>query len=410
MEVFDDKQAHLRWLVQRELSRLETFGRPWLYGILSSRFLAPGVFISILVEFGLYFTLGRSGGAQRLGPALLMAGLLGGLALWSLVLLDRQQADRDTLLRLAVGEPMAERSFERIDLTGTPLTGIDATDSSFRNTRLMGVDLSGANLANSSFAGSMAGYADFAGSQMSRAQSSHGEFAYATFAEADLSSADFTFADLRNADLSGADLRNADFSGADLRGADLRRAITLGTRFEGAISSTTTLWPESFSGQSNRSVRGVDQVSESGQMIDLRSNKQVLGGVAAVVMLVFGLSMGKAFNSGAFHGEDRPTVDTPDGSTEVMGQSFERVSYLVDGTAAIVEVRLTNESNGIEQFEVIPPFDRLLSVPSGTDVELVAEVVGNGSASCIIEDASGVLSEAIVQGPGSRAVCAATTR
>ncbi len=405
MEPVEDKKARAGWLVQRELSRLETFGRPWLEGVLTSRFLAPGVFISILVELGLFFSIAKSGGTQVLGPALLLAGLLGGLTLWSLALVDRQQADRDTLLRLAVGEPMTDRSFERIDLTGTPLTGIDATDSSFRNTRLMGVDLSGAVLSGSCFAGAMAGYADFSGSHMVMTQSSHGEFAYATFAEADLSSADFTFADLRNADLSGADLRNADFSGSDLRGADLRRATILGARFEGAISSGTTLWPDSFLSESNRAVRGLDQVAESGQIVDLRSNKQVLGGVAAVVMLVFGLSMGKAFT-----GESRPTVDTPGGSTEVMGRTYERISYLVTGTASIVDIRMTNESNGVEQFSVVPPFDRLLSVPSGYTVDLVVEVVGNGSASCIIEDSSGVLSEASVQGPGAQAVCTATTR
>ncbi len=406
MEAFEDKQAHVRWLVQRELSRLETFGRPWLQSVLTSRFLAPSVFISILVEFGLYFTLARSGGTQLLGPVLLIVGLLAGLSLWSLVLFDRQQADRDTLLRLAVGEPMVERSFERIDLTGIPLAGIDATASSFRNTRLMGVDLSGANLDSCSFAGSMAGYADFSGSQLPMAQSSHGEFAYASFAEANLSCADFTFADLRNVDLSGSDLRNADFSGADLRGADLRGARTLGTRFDGAISSGTTLWPASFSGESNRSVRGLDEVADSGQLVDLRSNKHVLGGVAAVVMLVFGLALGKA----ATGTQPTPSVATSNGSTEVLGETFERVSYLVTGTAAIIEIQLTNESNGTEQFDVIPPFDRLLSLPSGTEIELIAEVVGNGSASCLIEDSSGVLSEASVQGPGSRAVCKATTR
>lgn len=408
MDAFEDRQAHTRWFVQRELSRLETFGRPWVQSFLTSRFLAPGIFISILVEFGLFFTIAKSGGTQILGPVLLLAGLLGGLALWSLSLFDRQQADRDTLLRLAVGEPMTDRSFERIDLTGTPLVGIDAESSSFRNSRLMGVDLSGSNLSGSCFAGSMAGYADFTGAQLVMAQASHGEFAYATFAAADLSSSDFTFADLRNADLSGADLRNADFSGADLRGADLRRSSPLGARFEGAISSGTTLWPEEFSGESNRSERGLGRVAEPGSVVDIRSNKHVLTGVAAAVVLVFGLSVGKAFDSGSVN--ERPSVDTPGASTEVMGQSFERISYLVTGTASIIDVRLTNESNGTEQFEVLPPYDRLLSVPSGYEIELTAEVVGNGSATCIIEDASGILSEASVQGPGSQAVCTATTR
>ncbi len=397
VDVLNDKQAHTRWLLEREFSRLRTFTRPAIIRVLTSRFLAPCVVISIFIELGLFFALAKTGTVQLLGPALLLAGLLGGLALWSLMVFDRQQADRDTLLRLALGEPMTERSFERIDLTGTPLSGTRAEAASFRNAKLMSVDLSVASLSYSNFAGAMAGYADFSGSEMESVEASHGEFAYATFAQANLDSASFIFADLRNADLSGADLRNADFSGADLRGADLRNATTLGTRFEGAISSSTTLWPEAFLGPSHREERGLDELAETAT-IDLRSHRALVGGVAAVAMLIVGLSFAKATG----------TDPVAPSKVEVLGERANRVSYLVTGTAAVVEITLTNELNGSEVFEAITPFHRIMSVPQGYQLELRAKVQGNGSATCSIEGASGILSEAAVQGEGSTAVCAAT--
>lgn len=397
--VLEDRRAHLRWLSQRKLSRIRTFGVPIVVRALNSRFLTLGVMGVVLVELGLFFAIGHDGGAQILGPALLVSGLIGTIAVWALLIFDQQQADRETQLRIAIGEPMSGRCFERIDLTAAVLSGWTATDASFRNARLMGVDLSSAQLASSTFSGAMAGYADFSRADLTMVQADHGEFSMASFAGADLRSAEFTFADFRNADLSNTDLRNADFSGADLRGADLRDAQTMGTRFDGAISSVSTRWPTSFQTAMVREQRGLDQLGTSDRSlseIDLRSHRVALGAMAALVVVVFGISMTKAIGS-------------DDGSqpTKVLSETQNQIAYRITGTATIAKVQLTNEHNGVEEFEVITPFQRLFEVPAGYELRLLVEAQGNGNVVCTIEDASGVLSEARVSGPGSRAVCEA---
>ena len=399
VSVLEDRQAHLRWLSQRRLSRVRTFAVPFAVRVLTSRFIGPAVVGAVLVESGLYFAVGHDGGAQILGPALLASGLVGAIAVWALVIFDQQQTDRETQLRLAVGEPMSDRSFERIDLTACVLTGWTATDASFRNARLMGVDLSGAQLQSSNFSGAMAGYANFSESDLTMVQADHAEFSMASFASADMRSGQFTFADLRNADLSGADLRNADFSGADLRGADIRGAKTMGTRFDGAISSAETRWPTSFRAETTREQRGLDELgSADGYLaaIDLRSHRLALGAIAAVFVVVAAVSAGKALG-----GES----ESP--ATKVLSETQTQIAYRVTGSVAIAKVQLTNEHNGTEESEVITPFQRLLEVPTGYELRLVVEARGTGDVSCSIEDSSGVLSEATVIGPGSRAVCEA---
>ncbi len=396
MSPFDDYQAQLKWQVQRQISRARVFGGPRIAEALSSRFVGPVVAVVILIEFGLFFTVRGGGFARVLGPALLVAGVMCAIAQWSMLLFDRQQADRDTQLRLTVGEQMSERDFGRLDLTGNILAGTVAQNASFRSTRLMGVDFAGADLASSSFAGAMAGYADFGGANMTWVEADHGEFVYASFANADLTGSHFTFADLRSADLAHADLRNADFSGADLRGADLSGAQTLGARFDGAISSEDTIWPERFKAAITREERGLDEIPASGNMIDLRSSKQLVAGAAAFMMLLAGVSIVK--------------VATNETNTQVMGESAQRVSYEVGGTAAVVTVTLTNEFNGTEEFQEIPTYQRFIEVPVGYELSLTAEVEGAGTATCLIEDSEGVLSQASVQGNGARAVCSATSR
>ena len=397
MNSFEDYQAHLKWHLQRQISRAQVFAGPRIAEALSSRFVGPAVAVVILIEFGLFFTVRGGGFARALGPALLVAGVMSAIAQWSMLLFDRQQADRDTQLRLTVGEQMSERDFARLDLTGNILAGAVAQNASFRSARLMGVDFAGANLASSTFAGAMAGYADFGGADMTWVEADHGEFVYASFANADLSGSHFSFADLRSADLAHADLRNADFSGADLRGADLTGAQTLGARFDGAISSEDTLWPERFKAAVHREERGLDEIPDSSNLIDLTSSKQLAIGAAACMMLLAGVSIAKVATSDS-------------GSARVMGETAQRVSYEVGGTAAVVTVTLTNEFNGTEEFQELPTYQRFIEVPAGYELSLTAEVEGAGTATCRIEDSEGVLSQASVQGNGARAVCSAKSR
>jgi Pentapeptide repeats (8 copies) len=72
------------------------------------------------------------------------------------------------------------------------------------------------------------------------------ELGGASCRNANLRHTDFTGAGLTGANLSGSDIFQADFSQADLSGADFSRVRNFATAdFTGAISDSTTIWPQS---------------------------------------------------------------------------------------------------------------------------------------------------------------------
>lgn len=97
------------------------------------------------------------------------------------------------------GAVLRDASFQRAQLTGARLAGVEAPDARFVSADLAGADLTGAMLRGADF--------------------TRGNLRGAVLARADLRRARFFRSDLTEADLSGAQLAGADFSGATLDGA-----------------------------------------------------------------------------------------------------------------------------------------------------------------------------------------------
>lgn len=119
----------------------------------------------------------------------------------------------------------AGRNYERIDLRGYDLRGVNFTCSNFRGADLSGSDLRGAL---------------FIGADLSRACLQGCDAAGADFSGADLTGAylrglNLTEAVCWHTCFKGALCKQVKFHGADLTGADIARAEMLGARFDGAI-------------------------------------------------------------------------------------------------------------------------------------------------------------------------------
>jgi uncharacterized protein YjbI with pentapeptide repeats len=134
--------------------------------------------------------------------------------------------DRPTVLERAKRYIFCGRNFERLDLRGYDLRGVNFTNCNFRGADLSGSDLRGALFICADLSRAVLQNCDATG--------------------ADFSGADLTGAYLRGLDLTDAQCWHTCFKGAlckmvkfhrtDLTGADIARAEMLGARFDGAIT------------------------------------------------------------------------------------------------------------------------------------------------------------------------------
>lgn len=119
------------------------------------------------------------------------------------------------------------RDYERIDLRGYDLRGVNFTNSNFRGATLAGSDLRGAkftcaDLSRADLRGCDATGADFAGADLTNSY---------------LRALDLTDANCWHASFKGALCKQVKFFRTDLTGADFCRAELLGARFDGAVTA-----------------------------------------------------------------------------------------------------------------------------------------------------------------------------
>ncbi|MBI2043913.1 pentapeptide repeat-containing protein [Candidatus Pacearchaeota archaeon] len=128
-----------------------------------------------------------------------------------------------------------------VDITGTTLIGLNASNAYFPYIRaaeanLSGATLEGATLAEGDFKMANLSEANLSGANLRRASLSYARMVETKFSRADLTGAALTEANLSGATLEGADLSAANFSGANLTGANLRSAKLNGTTFSGNLT------------------------------------------------------------------------------------------------------------------------------------------------------------------------------
>ena len=118
------------------------------------------------------------------------------------------------------------RNYERADLRGKDLQGVNFTCGNFRGATLDGADLRGADFTN----------CDLSRASLHNVNAQGATFALADLTGAYLKGADFTGANMYFAYLRGVIAKNAKFENADLTGCDLARGDFLGARFDGALT------------------------------------------------------------------------------------------------------------------------------------------------------------------------------
>ncbi len=134
---------------------------------------------------------------------------------------------------------------QRLDLSGTNLSGADLRGANLSGVSLFRADLSGATLWRADLSAALLLLADLSGAYLYEAHLSGALLMSADLSGANLTEANLSRARLPEADLTGADLSGADLSGADLSGADLSEAEGL-TReqIESAITDKKTILPD----------------------------------------------------------------------------------------------------------------------------------------------------------------------
>jgi len=136
------------------------------------------------------------------------------------------QHDRD-VLENARRYIFCGRNYERADLRGKDLSGVNFTCGNFR-----GADLSGSDLRRALFI-----CADLSRACLHNCNAEGADFSGADMTGSYLKAVDFTRAKMWHTCLKGAIAKNAKFFEADLTGADIARAEMLGARFDGALLS-----------------------------------------------------------------------------------------------------------------------------------------------------------------------------
>ncbi|MCG8511118.1 MAG: pentapeptide repeat-containing protein, partial [Rhodospirillales bacterium] len=121
---------------------------------------------------------------------------------------------------------------EKIDLTGTDLTGQSLADSNLTNARLREADLSDSDCRNAVLSSADLRRAELSGADLTGADLSVANLRLANLKLAKLADASFRGADLAGAQFGGSTIANTDFASAnmldaDLDGADLRQAAGL---------------------------------------------------------------------------------------------------------------------------------------------------------------------------------------
>lgn len=119
------------------------------------------------------------------------------------------------------------RNYERIDLRGYDLRGVNFTNSNFR-----GADLSGSDLRGATFV-----CADLSRAVLQGCDATGADFSGADLTGAYLRGLDLTDAICWHTCFKGALCKNVKFFGTDLTGADICRAEMLGARFDNAITT-----------------------------------------------------------------------------------------------------------------------------------------------------------------------------
>ena len=118
------------------------------------------------------------------------------------------------------------RNYERCDLRGKDLRGVNFTCSNMRAVDLSGSDLRGAVLV----------CADLSRAVMQKCNLEGADLSGADMTNSYLRAANFTNAKMWHTCLKGVIAKNTVFHGADMTGADICRAEMLGARFDGAIT------------------------------------------------------------------------------------------------------------------------------------------------------------------------------
>lgn len=137
-----------------------------------------------------------------------------------LALSDAQQAQQ------VKGGLFIGRNYERADMRGRDLSGVNFTSGNFRGADFTGSDLRGAIFAN----------ADLSRACLHKVDARGANFSCADLTNAYLKGANFQGANFWNAYLKGVISKNAKFEGAILTGADVARGDFLGSRFDDAVT------------------------------------------------------------------------------------------------------------------------------------------------------------------------------